>query len=452
MAARKVLVINQDSESNYIIRSSLLKEKYDAIFVNNEAAGIEKAESEKPDLILVNTNSIGIDGFRISHKLKENAVTRFIPLIALVDIPDTLTGKVSSIEAEGLLIKPFNPESLKSEIQKILKTTAEHLSANPLTKLPGGFSIEENVTDRIKKKEKFAVLYLDLNDFKPYNDYYGFYKGDQVIRLLGNILIDASKFKGSADDFVGHIGGDDFVLVTIPEKATDICNYVIENFDKGVRKYYDQKDLAAGYIVTKDRKFQTRNFPVMSIAIAVATNENREIDHYGKIIDILVEMKKYVKSHKEDGKSSFAKDRRTETRVTSKPKNRDILIVEDDESVSELLKFAIEKNGFRTKVASDGNKALELLKTSIPDLIVMDMMMPGKSGLEVIRELQAKEFSSIPIVVVSGGFADNLLWKTVRFEPNVKDYMEKPIQPGKLINKINSILGIDLLQEKKLQQ
>jgi diguanylate cyclase (GGDEF)-like protein len=311
MSRKKILIIGGDLKSNITLETSLKLEGYDVFFAHDQEMGIEKARWEKPDLILLDTGLLDTEGLDIVRNLKENPVTKFIPVIALSDLVDTLTGV--RINADAYLLKPFSADELKSEIDKLLLRTVEHLSANPLTKLPGSVSIEQNIISRINKNEKFAVCYIDIDNFKPFNDYYGFHRGDQVIQFLAQTIIDSCKEKGTENDFIGHIGGDDFVLVTIPEKSDDICNKIIEVFDKNILNLYDDTDIQKGYITTRDRRFQLHNFPIMTISISVATNEKRILDHYGKIVNILFELKKYAKTMKERKGSIFVKDRRSDT-------------------------------------------------------------------------------------------------------------------------------------------
>lgn len=310
MASKKILVISEDVQGAYTIKELLGTKEYDFVFAYDKQKGIEKARLERPDLILLDADSPDVYGFTVSGKLKEDATTRFIPIIALVDLIDTLSGKVSSLESEAYLLKPFNTSDLTKEIERLLKRTVEQLSANPLTKLPGSVSIEKNVTDRLQRGDKFAVCYLDFDNFKPYNDYYGFQKGDDVIKLLAQILIESCREKGNENDFIGHIGGDDFIFVTTPDKVDDVCSGVIKKFDGERHNFYNEEDIKRGYITTKDRQFRLHNFPLMTVSISVVTNELRDITHYGKIVDILVEMKKFVKSRDDKTQSAFMKDRR----------------------------------------------------------------------------------------------------------------------------------------------
>ncbi len=133
----------------------------------------------------------------------------------------------------------------------------------------------------------------------------------------------------------------------------------------------------------------------------------------------------------------------------AEPKDKTILIVEDDESIVEFLKFALEREGFRLDFARDGLFALRSVERNKPDLIVLDMMLPGKSGYEIIKSLQANEYRHIPILVATGKFADESFKNMIKFEPNVKEYIEKPVKLQILLYRIHSLLGTVSPTDKK---
>jgi len=174
--------------------------------------------------------------------------------------------------------------------------------------LPGNVAINKEIEHRIASKEKFAVLYMDLNNFKSYNDFYGFSRGDDVIKHTANILIKTIKEKGSTNDFIGHIGGDDFVVVTKPENSVPICEHIIAEFDKTIPEFYNEEERIKGYIETYNRQGELKRFNFISISISVVTNLQREIKHIGEISAISAELKSYVKKF---GKSAYMIDRRT---------------------------------------------------------------------------------------------------------------------------------------------
>lgn len=307
----EILIVDDDIN---IIESleALLGGEYSLLAATNGQSGLEKAKKEAPGLVILDIDLPDIDGFNVCRRLREDMNTRFIPIIMLTGSKthpaDRITGL--KIGADDYLLKPFEPEELKVRVARLIRRTKEYISLNPLTHLPGSYNIEEEATRRINKAEKFAVCYIDIDNFKSFNDYYGYARGDQVIQLMGKIILGAVERIGDKSDFIGHIGGDDFILLTRLERIEQICVKIAETFDKEIPNYYDPLDRERGYITTYDRQWKARNFPLMTVSLAVVTNEKREINHYGRLVDLLSEMKKYAKSAEEHKESTIVRDRR----------------------------------------------------------------------------------------------------------------------------------------------
>jgi len=160
-----------------------------------------------------------------------------------------------------------------------------------LTGLPGNLSIEKEVSTRLEKQELFSVLYIDLDYFKPYNSKYGYKKGDEVLALTADLLKRILAKLGNNDDFIGHIGGDDFIIITTPDKDELISKDIIKNFDKEIIKYFDKKDISRGYLITEDSNSDSQEYPLTSISIAIIDNHNNDIINYRQISDIALELK-----------------------------------------------------------------------------------------------------------------------------------------------------------------
>jgi len=191
----------------------------------------------------------------------------------------------------GELAKAF------SEMAKKLKKLEEmYLDASPLTRLPGGVAIENILRKRINAKTPLAFCLIDMDNFKAFNDRYGYARGSEVIKALGNIVENVVKKYGKEEDFVGHIGGDDFVVITVPERYPKICSEIITEFDSAIVHFYDLEDRKAGYIIGKTRQGQEMKFPIMTISIAVVTNQQRELIDPVQVGEIAAELKEYAKS------------------------------------------------------------------------------------------------------------------------------------------------------------
>jgi diguanylate cyclase (GGDEF)-like protein len=166
---------------------------------------------------------------------------------------------------------------------------------NPLTRLPGNISINKEIQERIDGKNEFAFGYADLDYFKPFNDRYGFSRGDEVIKMTGRIILGVIKSKQPQGSFVGHIGGDDFVFIIDTGLVEEAAAEIIKAFDSLIVGMYDPTDLQQGYIQSYDRSGKKSEFPVMGISIGIAETLKRSFTHYGEITEIASDMKKFAK-------------------------------------------------------------------------------------------------------------------------------------------------------------
>lgn len=180
--------------------------------------------------------------------------------------------------------------------EELIKMKERAENANPLTKLPGNIVIHEQVDNRIKENRKFVVIYCDLDNFKAFNDKYGIARGDEAIKLTAEVFKEAAKSEGGLDDFLGHEGGDDFILLTTPEKAQAVADHIIREFDKRARSLYSAEDLKEDYIIAHARDGTVTKFPIMTISLAGVTNAHREIRSYGEVTNIAAEVKKKAKA------------------------------------------------------------------------------------------------------------------------------------------------------------
>lgn len=189
-------------------------------------------------------------------------------------------------------------------ISKILDTLAkiqiaQAKDANPLSGLPGNRCIVKRITNLIDMKQDFTLLYIDLDNFKAFNDYYGFEHGDRAISLLAGIINEKTHLCGNPDDLIGHIGGDDFVVITTPEKAATIAHNIIAQFDRSIINLYDKETQNRGYIETINRQGVLSRFPIMTLSIAgVSSTRDNPFENHLYMSEVAAEMKKIAKSQK----------------------------------------------------------------------------------------------------------------------------------------------------------
>jgi GGDEF domain-containing protein/CHASE3 domain sensor protein len=183
-----------------------------------------------------------------------------------------------------------------SEMSRRLKKLEEmYLDASPLTRFPGGIAIENILRKRIESNIPFAFCMFDMDNFKSFNDKYGYHRGSEVIKMLAGIIGEIVQKREKDYDFVGHIGGDDFVVITSPEDYAAICSEIINRFDSRIPEFYDPEDRKRGYITGKTRQGEIARFPIISLSVVVVTNRHRKIVSPVQVGEIAAELKEQAK-------------------------------------------------------------------------------------------------------------------------------------------------------------
>ncbi len=307
---RRVLVVDDDRNLRKIILTNLELAGYAVTTAANGLEALAAVEEDMPDLVLLDVMMPVMDGFEAARAIRthRNPSIANLPIIMLTakgEVEDKLRG--FEIGVDDYVTKPFGPQELLARVRAKIRRVDADASLSPLTRLPGNLAIEAEIRRRIAEGRPFAVLYLDLDNFKAFNDAYGFAHGDEAIQLLAHDASEAVHQQGSSGDFVGHIGGDDFVIVAEPVNAETIARSVIDAFDAGIRSLYSAQDLRQGYIETRDRRGTLNRFPIMTVSIAIVTNERRSFESYGQVGEAAAELKRYVKGI---AGSNFVKDQR----------------------------------------------------------------------------------------------------------------------------------------------
>ncbi|MFH1479235.1 MAG: diguanylate cyclase [Candidatus Omnitrophota bacterium] len=258
---------------------------------------LEMVKREHPDIIIIDSNLPEIDGLKISKSLKEDFLTAHIPIIILID-KKQIRKKMLDIEqgVDDYIINPPDPIDLEVRIEMALRRSSYQLHVNALTRLPGNRHIESNMQEKLDSGELFSVLYCDIDNFKSFNDKYGYIKGDGIIRHTTYIISKIVKRCGNKEDFVGHIGGDDFVVITTPGRDKIIASECVSTFDKLVHFHYSEEDRIRGYIVAKDRRDNITKIPLMSISIAIVNNKKHSFQNMVELMETISEIKKYLKT------------------------------------------------------------------------------------------------------------------------------------------------------------
>jgi diguanylate cyclase (GGDEF)-like protein len=248
-----------------------------------------------PHLLVLDVAEDRDVNIRILNDLKEDPIYGQMAVIAIFpddfEIPqweDILTDdylRRSSVESE--IFRRMELSLIRSE---------RIVEINPLTRLPGNITIMRQIQDRLDRGDKFAVAYADIDYFKPFNDRYGFSRGDEALKMVGRLILNVVKESQPKGSFVGHVGGDDFIYVMDIDLIEETSNRILDYFNKMVGTFYDAEDKAQKCIDSVDRTGARRNFPFMTISIGIAHNRCRDFDHYSEIGQVASEMKGFSKN------------------------------------------------------------------------------------------------------------------------------------------------------------
>ena len=303
-----LLVVDDDPFIARLLEIELRAAGYDVRVASDGALALTAAQERCPDLVLADVMMPNMDGFELTRRLRQDPRTAAVSIIMLTArglSADKLEG--FAIGADDYIVKPFDTPELLARIRGVLRRSRDMRAQSPLTGLPGNVRIEEEIDRRVDEDAPFALLYADLDHFKSFNDHYGFMRGDQALQTTAAMLEEVVRDVTADASFVGHVGGDDFVIVVAPEMAAVAAQAIVERFDRDASSFYDPEDRDRGYIEVTNRRGELQRFPILTISIGVASTERRGVQHYAEAVAVATEMKQFTKG---SAGSSWAMDRR----------------------------------------------------------------------------------------------------------------------------------------------
>jgi diguanylate cyclase (GGDEF)-like protein len=307
-AGERVLVADDDPDIARFIEVNLRTHGFDVHLASDGVQALERAFEVRPSLVLVDVMMPRMDGFQVVERLRADPRTANVSIIILTAkalTADKVLGLTTG--ADDYIIKPFDPVELVARVKGTLRRAKEMRAISPLTGLPGNARIHEEIQRLIDSGEPFSLLYADLDHFKSFNDHNGFLRGDDAIRFVARCVQDSAMEVAGPGTFVGHIGGDDFVVICAPGESEALCQAIITRFDRDAGGLYDEEDRERGYIEITDRLQKLQRLPLVSISIGVASSERRPYTHPGEVVSVATELKEFAKRH---AGSSWAVDRR----------------------------------------------------------------------------------------------------------------------------------------------
>jgi GGDEF domain-containing protein len=293
----RIFLLAQDEEFAASLQSLWSADKIRWTVFSDGQAALEQLFSEPPDMVIAEQFLPGLNGIDVLRMMKEENVYRQVCAILAVRQADLPALPIAdSLSADDLIILPSSEDKLRTRVTLALRRTSMALDANPLTRLPGNTSIIHAIQRLLANGADFALAYVDMDNFKPYNDKYGFSRGDEMLLMTARLIVSTVSARQYEPSFVGHIGGDDFVFILPLNVMEDVCKRLVSDFDAIVPSFYDPEDRARGYILSHDRQGHELHFPMLSISIAVARNVNARYTHYAQLSHVTGQLKKVAKA------------------------------------------------------------------------------------------------------------------------------------------------------------
>lgn len=291
------IYIIDDDESSIVIFRELFKNDLDYKFISVKTEQIDIALKNIPSLIVINEDAIDRDVVELCKKIRKDEDNTITPVI-VVSSNDQKSHRVKILQesVEYYIKKPVDEQYLYYTVKNLNRLLSSNRRVSPLTGLPGNVQIHAELKKRISKKDPFSVLYLDLDNFKAYNDVYGFLKGDEIIEFTADMITKLVHNDKTENTFVGHIGGDDFVAIVPDINCEKLCQNLVSYFDTQVKKFFTDADLEKGYIEVANRRGIVEQFPLTSLSIGVVIADEGRFHNILEIGEIGAQVKHAAKS------------------------------------------------------------------------------------------------------------------------------------------------------------
>lgn len=265
-----IYIIDNENELRDKLKESFKRETDEYKFKSVKTSELEVALRNIPSLIIIDEDTTDINIVEFCKSIRSNEDNSITPIIVVSSNREKEHAvDVLKTDVQYYIKKPLDEEYFFYTIKNIVGLLTKNRRISPLTGLPGNVQIQAEMKKRLLNKETFAMLYFDLDNFKAYNDVYGFANGDEIIKFTARTISKHIHQIQDSDNFIGHIGGDDFVAITGPTDYDKVCQNIILEFDKFAVDYYNEVDVERGYVEVANRRGIIEQFPLTTISIAV---------------------------------------------------------------------------------------------------------------------------------------------------------------------------------------
>lgn len=274
MSEGRILIVEDDFDISNMLRIYFQSQGYEVSVAPRGEDALEMCRQQLPNVVVLDIMLPDIDGYEVCRRLRSNLRTSHIPIIFLTQ-RDERSDKIHGLElgADDYITKPFDVEELKLRVRNAMARATYESLTNPTTGLPSAKLIEEQLR-RLMRRDEWGIIYIGINGIEAFTEVYGFVAGDEVLRYTAMVISESVDTIGTSSDFIGHVGGDDFLIITEKSLVEPLVKDLEKRFSEGVGAHYDFKARQQGYIVVWDDEGNERKVGLMSLAIGVITSDD----------------------------------------------------------------------------------------------------------------------------------------------------------------------------------
>jgi diguanylate cyclase (GGDEF)-like protein len=292
MSKRRLLIVEDDFDISNMLRIYFGSQGYETIIATRGEEALEMCRRKLPNLVILDIVLPDIDGYNVCRQLRGNLRTSHIPIIFLTQ-KDERSDQIAGLElgADDYITKPFDLQLLLLRVEGALRRAGWLSLTSPVTGLPSSKLIEEQLRGIMRRKD-WSVLYIGINHIGDFNDVYGFVAGDDVLRFAAMLLTEVVDELGVGSEFIGHVGGDDFIIISTPEAAPHLKARLIQRFNEEVETFYNFKDRERGYIEVDDGAGTVQKSALMSLAIGLINHDTAPFADIREITEVAAEARR----------------------------------------------------------------------------------------------------------------------------------------------------------------
>ena len=291
MSKGLLLIVEDDSDISNMLQIYFESQGYDSVAVTRGQEALEICRRQLPNLVILDILLPDIDGYEVCRRLRGNLRTSHIPIIFLTQ-KDERSDQIAGLElgADDYITKPFDLQLLMLRVEGALRRAGWLSLTSPVTGLPSSKLIEEQLR-QLMRNDGWSVLYVGINHIEDFNDIYGFVAGDDVLRFAAMLLSEVVDEAGAGSEFIGHIGGDDFIIISTPAVAAEIQQRLKERFDEEVGSFYGFKDRERGYVEV-GKEGEKKRVPLMSLAVGLVHHDTAPFADIREITEVAAEARR----------------------------------------------------------------------------------------------------------------------------------------------------------------